>query len=352
MAQPVRPHTRWGFTALFGLLGSLIVGVLVLAFLWPVATAEVHDLPVAISGPGAAVQQVEAAIDDATDGAIAWTRVDDRAAAVSSIEARDTSGALVLSTDAAPEVLTASAGGTAATQLLGHVATGLQAQLDAAFAASRAPAGAQPPTVTTTDVVPLSADDPNGSGLTAMSFPLVLGGMIGGILISLLVVGVVRRLVALLVYAAATGLVVGLVTHTWFGILGGSFGLDWLALAVSMLGTASLIVGCTALLGPRGIAIGSVVTMLVANPISGAALPAQFIVGPWGEIGQYFVPGAASTLVRSISYFPSADTAQQWLVLAAWAVGGLVLSVAGHFRSRAPIQLPAVELEPAGAHAA
>ena len=43
--------------------------------------------------------------------------------------------------------------------------------------------------------------------------------------------------------------------------------------------------------------------------------------------------GAAATLVRELSYFPSVDMTFPWLVLAAWAVGGLALSVIGHFRT-------------------
>jgi hypothetical protein len=113
-----------------------------------------------------------------------------------------------------------------------------------------------------------------------------------------------------------------------------------------MLATAAVVVGLQSLLGAPGIALGAIVSLLVGTPISGAALPAQFIAGPWGEVGQWFVPGAASTLVRSLSYFPSADTAPQWWTLAAWAVGGLVLTVAGHFRGRAPVPLPERELAP------
>src|SRR4051794_28233316 len=47
--------------------------------------------------------------------------------------------------------------------------------------------------------------------------------------------------------------------------------------------------------------------MFVANPISGAAQPYEFIAGPWGEIGQFFVPGAGSSLIRQISFFPDAS---------------------------------------------
>jgi len=345
-------HTRWGFAVLFGVVGSLIVGLVVLAFVWPIATASAKDLPIAIVGPAAQVGVVENAVaqnasDQNAASPIAFTKATDRDAAIRSIKDRSVYGAIVLGP--APEVLTASAGSPVATQVL----NGLAAQLQVQLAQQVAAAGGDPSQakVTVTDVVPLAPTDKSGTGLIAASFPLVLGGLLGGILVSLLVVGVARRLVALFVYAIAAGFVIALILQTLFGILQGSFLVNVSALSLAMLATAACIVGFNALIGPAGIAVGAVITMLIGNPISGASLPMQFLVAPWGAVGQFFVPGAASGLVRELSYFPDADNAWRWWVLAAWAAGGLLLSIAGHFRSRAPIALPAGELETAEAHA-
>jgi hypothetical protein len=342
-----RPHTKWGFAVLFGVIGSLIVGIVVLAFVWPTATASAKDLPIAITGPSAQIAAVEKAVDANASGVVDFHVVSDRDAALRRIEHRTVFGAIVLGSQ--PEVLTASAGSTVVSQLL----TGVAGQLQSSLVQQVAAAGGNVATVkvTVTDVVPLASTDKNGSGLIAASFPLVLGGLLGGILVSLLVVGVLRRVLALLVYAIAAGCVIALILQTLFGILQGDFLINVLALGLAMLATASVVVGFNALLGPPGIAVGSVLTMLVGNPISGASLPLQFLVAPWGQVGQFFVPGAASALIREVSYFPDVDTGWRWLVLGAWAVGGLVLSVAGHFRSRAPIRLPAGELEPEAAPA-
>ncbi|HEY8317882.1 MAG TPA: hypothetical protein VIG76_03550, partial [Amnibacterium sp.] len=202
------------------------------------------------------------------------------------------------------------------------------------------------PTVRITDVVPLSSDDPIGAGLTSASFPLVLGGMLGGVLVSLLVAGAVRRVVALLVYGIAAGAVVTLVLQTWLHVLQGSWLANAAAFGLAMLATAAVVVGFNSLIGTPGIAVGAVISLLIGNPISGAAVPAQFILGPWGDVGQWFEPGAASSLVRSLSYFPDADTAPQWWTLAAWAAGGIVLTLVGHFRSSTALPLPGAELEP------
>ena len=103
----------------------------------------------------------------------------------------------------------------------------------------------------------------------------------------------------------------------------GNFGLVWLAFGLSAMATATFILGCTAILGAPGIGIGAVVTMLLGNPLSGAQAPWQFMVEPWGRIGQYLVPGASNTLLRSLSYFPDAPMAQQWWTLMAWVAAGV-----------------------------
>ena len=59
----------------------------------------------------------------------------------------------------------------------------------------------------------------------------------------------------------------------------------------------------------------------------------EFLPGPFGEIGQLFVPGATGTLLRNVSYFPGAPTLVPWLTLAAWAAAGLLLIVFAHHRN-------------------
>lgn len=347
-STPARPHTRWTVAVAFGVLGSLVVALFVLAFLWPSKTSEAHDLPVGISGSAEAVATFTATLQEAGAPITAVTATD-RDDAVRQIETRETYGAIVLPTGAgsAPEVLTAPAASTAATQILTGIASQLQAQLSQQIAAGGGdPSAVQ---VTVTAVVPLADTDPTGAGLAAAAFPMTLGGMIGGVLISLLVVGAVRRLAALAGFAAGVGILLTLILRTWFGYLPGEFGLIALAIGASILGTSAFIVGCTALIGNAGIGIGAVVTILFANPISAAAVPWQFLAAPWGAIGQFFVPGASAWLLRSVSYFPDADVTKQWLVLGGWIALGVALTLVGHFRARAAMHVPAASLEPAPA---
>jgi len=344
-------HTTWGRALLIGVAAAVAIGVVVLAFLWPTTTATAQNLPVAIAGPGAQVSALQKALDQKADGVFDLTKVSGRSAIVNGIHDRSYDGGIVLGTT--PEVLTASAASPVVTQMMTQVQGELQAQVSAQLAAAAQGAGqaaaaqgasaeqvlqaqASVPTVTVklTDVVPFASTDSRGAGMTAAAFPLTLGGMIGGIVISLLVTGVWRRLAASVVYAAAAGVVIVSVMQPWLGVLQGSYLANVGAMALSLFGTASLIVGTSALLGGAGIGVGSVITMLIGNPLASPAQPMQFLVEPWGAVGQWFVPGAATTLLRDLSYFPDAAIGFPVLVLIGWSALVLVLQFVGHFRSR------------------
>jgi hypothetical protein len=335
-------HTPWSRAVGLGVVLAAVVGLIVLAFSWPNVTAEPKNLPLAVVGPDAQVSELEGALDQRADGLFDVTVVDDRDAAVAAIEARAVYGAILLGTDA--EVLTASAASPLVAQQLSGFAAALQGQLQAAVAA-QVPEGVTPPTitVTVTDVVPLADADPRGTGLVSAAFPVVLGGMLGGILISVALVGVARRLVALGVYVVVGGLTIAGIMQGWFGVLQGDYLLNAGVLALGLLAVGAPIVGFAALLGRPGIALGPVVFLLIANPISSAAQPVEFLAEPWGAVGQWFPPGAGATLLRDASYFPAADTTFPWLVLACWAAGGILLALVGHFRHTGGASSDAVE---------
>lgn len=338
-----RPHTKWPIAIAFGVIGSLVVCLVVLAFLWPAKASTPQNLPISLAGPEAATSAFQAAIEEASPGAFDFVTADDRDDAESQVESRQTYGAIVLAAPpATPEVLTAPAASALATQLLTGVATQLQAQAAAQVTA----AGGDPSTaqVTVTPIVPLSASDPTGAGLAAASFPMMLGGMIGGILISLLVVGVFRRLAALLGFAVATGLLLALILQNWFEFLQGDFWLNATGLGLAVLATSSFIVGLSALLGPAGIGLAAAITVLFANPLSAAATPWEFLPTPWGAIGQAFVPGASNWLIRTLSYFPDADASLRWWILIGWTALGVLLALVGRLRNKELMHVPAETL--------
>ncbi|MCP3426157.1 ABC transporter permease [Rothia sp. AR01] len=353
--KPGHAPSPWPRAGIVALIAAVVVTVIVLAFAWPSKTQEARDLPVSVAGPQEAVQGFEDAIDQAQPGAFAFTAAADRADAERQIQAQETVGGIVFGEgQEPPEVLSASAAGNVpsqamnriAQQVQGQIRAGLQEQADGLQQQAQE-SGAQPSPeqaqqllglqraaavteVAVTDVVPLSEDDPTGAGFAAASFPLVLGGIIGGVLINTLVHGLWRRLGAAVLYALLAGLSLDLILNSWFGFVQGGFLVDWMVFTLSVLGTSSFILGCTALIGPPGIGVGAVVTMFLGNPLSGAQVPWQFYPHPWGWIGQHLVPGAAQRLLRTESFFPDASGAEQWWTLIAWSALGLVLTVVGY----------------------
>lgn len=297
--------TPWPRVFAVALAGSAILAVVVLAFLWPSVTSTVHNVPVAVVGDNPALTSQ---LSDTFD----ITTVADRGAAVAAIESREAYGAVVLGET--PEVLTASANGAVVSQMFTSVASRLN--------------------TTATDVVPLASTDARGAGLSAMSFPLVIGGIAGGVIISMLVTGVWRRLLTTALYGVGAGAVIVAITQGWFGILQGAVLPNIAAATMAVLAVSALIVGLTSIIGPAGIGVGAILTMFVGNQISGAVQPWQFLPEPWGVVGQFFAPGAGSTLMRNLSYFPEASTAQAWWVLAAWIAAGVAFMALGHQKAK------------------
>jgi hypothetical protein len=346
---PSAPPTSWGRTLLVGFAAALAVAVVLLAFVWPTLTSSVKDIPVAVDGTSAQVASIRTALNKESKGSFVVTATADRASAIRLIKTRNVYGAILVG--ASPEVLTASAGSLPIAQILGQVAVGIQAKANAAaragvasaVAAGKAPVGTVAPSITVPvkDLVPLASTDSRGLGLAAASFPLVLGGIAGGAFIAILVTGSRRRLVGVVVYAVLTGVAVTSIMQSWFGVLQGNYLTNLGAVVLAMGATASFVVGMNALVGPAGIAVGSVLTMLIGNPLSAATQAPQFIVAPWGAIGQWFVPGASATLLRDLSYFPEANPTFAWLVLAGWTTGGLLAMLLGHFRNRPDVRTPA-----------
>ena len=352
---------QFGRAVLGAVLAAAVVSLVLLAFSWPTVTSDPKDLPIAAVGDE---EQIDRISGNAPDGMLDLKRVDSRAEAVQLIKEREVYGAFVLEDE--PEILIAKAASPAVAQQLSGIGTQMQHNIDQqaisglqegtkkmqeqmqkaleAAAAGQAPPqgnpageGADPaasameiPQVKITDVVPLSDDDPSGAGLAIAGLPLTLGGIVGGVLTSMGIRSRRMRLVGTVVYGIVGGLALALIMQTWFGILQGNFGLNALAIGLSIAATVGLINGFVSLIGPAGIAIGAVLTMLIGNPIASLNQPKEFLAGSWGDIGQFFVPGAAGTLLRNLSYFPDASMSLQWWVLSAWLAGGIALILVGH----------------------
>ena len=357
VTAPAPERSSWLKVLLTSLQASLIVAVVILAFTWPTKTMEAKNLPVSIAGPEVTVSQFEQSLKDQGIETFDLKQASSREEAEQQIKQRETYGAIIFTEGAAPEVLTAPAANAAATQMLNGVATQLNAQIQQKALAAKTEAltqavqaggeqGAQAAAqleqmkvqaeqasamaVKTTAVVPLSESDSSGTGLAIAAFPLVIGGILGGSFSVLRVNGTWRRFATATLYAVIGGALTALILSTWFGFIPGDFATLWAAFGATYLATAFFIVGVGALSSPLiGLAVGAVITMFIGNPISGATMPSVFLPGAWDQIGQMLVPGASSTLLRSIAYFPEAATSGQWLVLGSWIACGLLAGVIG-----------------------
>ena len=349
--------SSWRKVIAIATLASVIVSIVILAFTWPTKAMESKNLPVSIAGPEAAVSQFEQGLKDRGVETFEFKQASSREDAERQIKERETYGAIVFTEGAAPEVMTAPAANASANQMLTGVAQQMNAQVQQKATAAKTQAlqqaaqaddeqGAmaqkqleqlkteqeklQQAQVKTTAVVPLGEGDPNGMGLAVAAFPLVMGGMLGGILSIVLIKGTWRRFVTAGLYGIIGGLFMTIILGTWFGFAPGDFGTLWVTFGVTAFATASFMIGVSALFTEAaGIGFGVVLSMFIGNPLSGVNMPRQFIPAPWGDLGQLMVPGASNTLLRNISYFPDASNSLQWAVLLGWAGFGLLAGAIG-----------------------
>jgi hypothetical protein len=313
--------------AVITLLTALLT-VLLIAFAWPAARSEPRDVPLAVAGPGPAVAQVKAGLDQAVPGGFDVTAVPDRAAAVQLIQDRDAYGAIVLDS-AQPEVLTASAGGPVVAQLLTQLSTRLSPQSPAKV----------------TDIVPLPKDDPRGAGLAAGALPLVLGGIIAAGALTQLVRSGSRRMIGAVAFAITGGLALAAVLQYWLGSFEGSYLGNAGVIAMSIAAISLTLLGLEWLLGTAGLALGGAVMMLLGNPLSGMTSAPEMLPSGWGALGQLLPPGAAGTALRSVSFFDGAGAARPLVVLTCWLVAGLALCALGAMRSQRAVH-PRHEAKP------
>ena len=310
------------------------ISVLLTAFAWPSVRSSVHDVPIAVAGPAAAVKQISAALDQRLPDAFAITEVADTAAAEQLIRNRQVYGAIDVSTGT-PQVITASAASAAVAQTLQNVATGLsQAQGTSTASAVR-------------HLAPLPADDPRGAGLAAGALPLVMGGLLAALLLTRLVRGTTRRITAALAFAITGGLAVAAILQFWLGSLDGSYMANSGAILLTIAATSISILGLESLLGYAGLGLGAAAMMLIGNPLSGAATAPEMLPGWSGTLGQLLPPGAGGQLLRSTAFFDGHGATHSVIVLITWLTLGVVLCLAGGLRTRRTARVTGMAAQPA-----
>ncbi|MEU8547292.1 DUF3533 domain-containing protein [Streptomyces roseoverticillatus] len=184
------------------------------------------------------------------------------------------------------------------------------------------------------DVAPAAAGD--ARGLTA--FYLVVGWCVGGYLCAAILAisagarpanshRAVIRLGALALYAAAAGLfgtvIAGPVLDALPGSVLGLWGLG--TLVVFAVGATTLAL--QGLAGIVGIGLAIAIVVVLGNPSAGGAYPYPLLPPFWNAIGPALPPGAGTWSARSLAYFDGNGLTSSLLVLGAWAVAGVVVTM-------------------------
>jgi hypothetical protein len=317
---------------------ALVIGVLLLQFGFVLSYVGAfhaptpRDVPLAVVAPSGAPAGTAASVVDRLDG-LDTHPLDARAAASEDdarrlLAGREVDGVLLLGADGGDTLLVAGAEGGA----VGSALTAVLTQVDAA----------QQRTLTTTDALPAATGD--ARGLSA--FYLAIGWVVGGYLVAA-IIGVsagsrpstrVRgavRLGALAVYGIVSGIGGALITGPVLGVFDGhllalaAFG----ALLVFAVGAVTMAL--QAWTGLVGIGLAILLFVILGNPSAGGAYPAPLLPPFWAGIGPWLPPGAGTDAVRGIVYFDGAGAGRACLVLAAYALVGLVATLAGSGRRSA-----------------
>lgn len=307
----------------------LVIGVLALQLLFIASyVGALHnpkpkDVPFGVVAPAPAVaQQTARQLNGLPTSPVDARVVRDEKTARDQILNRDIDGALIVDPRGTTDtLLVASGGGTVLSNALETIATKVDAT--------------QKRTVKAVDVAPASSRDFDGLS----SFYLVVGWCVGGYLCASIMsisagskptspqrAAIRLATMALVSIAGGIGgsLIIG---DAILGALPGSFwGLAGLGALVTFA-VGAITLALEELTGVVGIGLAVLLIVVAGNPSAGGAFPLPMLPPFWQAIGPWLPPGAGTWAARSIAYFRGNDVTQSLLVLSAWAVVGVAVTL-------------------------
>ncbi|MEV1022694.1 DUF3533 domain-containing protein [Streptomyces sp. NPDC050264] len=307
----------------------LVIGVLALQLLFIASyVGALHnpkpkDVPFGVAAPApAAAQQTEQRLAKLPGSPLDPRVVADEKTARQQIMDRKIDGALILDPRGGKDtLLVASGGGTVLANALETLATKVD--------------GAERRTVRTVDVAPASAQDFDGLS----SFYLVVGWCVGGYLCASIMsisagskAANPQRAAIRLGTMAIVSIVGGIggsliIGDSILGALPGSF---WALAGLGALVTfavGAITLALEELTGIVGIGLAVLLIVVAGNPSAGGAFPLPMLPPFWQAIGPWLPPGAGTWAARSIAYFDGNAVTKSLLVLSAWAVVGVVVTL-------------------------
>ena len=306
---------------------GLVVGVLllqigfVLSYVGAFHQPTPYEVKVAVVAPAQVSSNLVTQLNALPGTPLLVTSAADEATARDQLTRGDTSAVLVVDPGGTQDrLLTASAGGVATDTAVQQVLTAAETDQQRSLAVE--------------DVLPLQPGD--GRGLTG--FYLVIGWIVGGYLIAALL-GVAKgarpanprraviRLAAVVPYAVLSGLGGALVVGPVLGAMTGHFVALWWLGALLVFAAAAMTMAFQVVFGVLGIGITVLVFVVLGNPSAGGAYSAELLPPFWRTIGDWIPTGAGTAAVRRVVYFDSAGILGNVLVIALWAVVGVLVTL-------------------------
>ena len=299
---------------------TVVLAVLAIAFALPAARSKPHEVPIGAAGPQAASGQVEAILERQAPGAFAVTYYPGEAALRDAIRNRDVYGGFSLGKDG-PAVLVATGGSPMVAQMLTQIGTGISQQTGVPLRSE--------------DVAPPTTDDPRGVGLAASALPITLAGMLPAVaLVLLLKREVWTRFTAAVIFAGVAGITIAALLRYVFGSIDQNLWGVAAGLTLGVLAAGLTMLGLGSLFGRVGLALGSLLALLLGNPLSGLSSAPEMLPSGWGELGRWLPQGANATLLRSTAFFDGAGSTMPIAVLTCWTLAGAALIVTAALRQR------------------
>ena len=300
---------------------TVIVSTILTIFAWPVATATPKNLPVGVTSTVPNLTQgIQTQFDQQQPGAFKFIEYKDIASAKNAIAHREVYGALVLTDDA--KMLIASGASPVIAQLLENLSLKLGAQLTSLGSSNVV-------SFTVEDLAPLGDKDPRGAGLAAGSLPLIVAGIVVGLLGSMRLRRRSQKFLVAGLAAILASFSIVAILNLWLGSLQGNYFLEVAVVALGIAAVSLTVMGAAALAGRVGLLLAIGLFFIIGNPIAGVSMPVELYPTGFGTFGQYLPLGAEVHLLRSVSYFPEASTVTQWATLGGWlALGALLLVIA------------------------
>jgi hypothetical protein len=291
-------------------LGALFVTSYGLALGEP----EPHHVSGVIAGDPAGAPGLVARLERILHGTLELRPVPSPAAARQELLQQRAYAGLVLG-PGPPRLLVAGATGASVARLLAQAAEQIEDTTG--------------PDIMVVDVRPLSPKDPQGLVL----FYAMLAATIAGFLLTFQLRAnasglTLRAWVAFTLGGAVVGgLAIAIIAGPGIGALGDDVPALWAIVATQMAIAALVNSTNLALFGPWAIVPTWLLFVIVGNAASGGAVAPPLLPPVYAFVGRWLPSGATVEALRNVVYFPSAQHAQPYAVLAVWllgAVGALV----------------------------